>query len=136
MTDRQTAANATTDTEDMISTNLGRTLVGPPQTFYLIMTLYALWLSRQSTVYVVAHLLWHMGDIEPGTLLMVQRRLSLPAWTILVNTWSICQGCHLLSVALSVAILFSRYYTSFPLAACLSHSISRISSTQSSTSSS
>ena len=120
------------DTEDMSSADLGRTLVGPPQTFYRIMTLYALWLSRQSTVYVAAHLLWHMGDIEPGTLLMVQRRLSLVR-TILVNAWSTCQECRLLSVALSVAILFVRYYTSFSLAACLSHPISRISSTQSST---
>ena len=47
-------------------------------------------------------LLWHVGDVETSTLLMVQRRLSLPVWTILVNTWSICQGCRLLSVALSV----------------------------------
>ena len=33
VTDRQTAANATTDTEDMISTNLGRTLVGTTSDF-------------------------------------------------------------------------------------------------------
>ena len=39
----------------MISTNLGRSLVGPPQTFYLVMIPYALWLSRRSTIHVAAH---------------------------------------------------------------------------------
>ena len=132
MTDRQTAANATTDTEDMISTNLGRTLVGTTSDF----------LPRNDPLCIMAFPSIHytcggsssaVGDIETSTLLMVQRRLSLPVWTILVYTWSICQGCRLLSVALSVAILFVRYYTYFPLAACLSNFISRLSSTQSST---